>query len=405
MTMEETQISSNNNNNMEEEGNKVSQSIIIEMEDEIREKEVKKLDDGSSNDVAVPTIKITCPSSISEPIMVTTTSAVMQDYDDEEANNNNHSDENNSSSSPTPTTSDVVVAPTVVPVAVGREIEPEIIVDDLEYQDVRLQEYIQSRPAFISVTVIKNTINDRLGIALREVNGELEIFSISSDGLLGCGNGNDANDGCHIHHETVSPLRPGDKLMSINNFRCSTWDPHKAIQKLKDIVGSLTIIVQHTQGNPNLVAAMVVKPTIESKVGIGFGKMTHQEYLAVGSINPDGYFANSVLNIGDRIVSINGSPCQNLEPDNAVTVVRSSPKFVTFVALRQYMTGVVVSRHSFRSTTSSIKTTSTFYRPRLVSAIDHGSNKSFAMYIVLIVIAFCASAFWAINRVEQTKTI
>lgn len=345
-TMTITNVEPQMSSELVEEKSKKSESVVeVDIEKDAND-DIDIDDDSITTENSIPTLTF-CPQ--------------MMQYDDDADGAN------------TTTSKDV---PLTGPIALGREIEPEIIVD-LEYQ---APQYPQSRPAFISVTVTKTTEEERLGIALREVNGELEIFSISDDGLL-----------------SASPLQPGDKLMSINNFRCSTWDPHKAIQKLKDSIGSLTLIAQHHQGDPNLVAAMVVKPKEDSKVGIGFGKI--DRFLAVGSINPEGYFANSVLNIGDRIVSINGSPCGRLEPEYAVTVVRSSPSHVTFVALRQYMTGVVVSRHSFRSTCSSARS---FY-PGLVSAMDHGSNRSFAMYMVLIVLAFCATAFFAIHLLEQTE--
>jgi hypothetical protein len=261
-----------------------------------------------------------------------------------------------------------------VPVVVGVEIEPEVLVD-LEYQEPR---HAQNRAAFISVTVVKDSQEARLGIALREVDGTLEIFSISDGGLL-----------------SDSPLEAGDRLLSINNFRCGIWDPHKAIQRLKDITGTLTIIAENKQGDPNLVASMVSKRTLDTTVGIGFMKVNHT--LSVGSINPDGLFANSVLNIGDRILSINNAACSHLEPENAVLVVQNADSHVTFVALREYKRGVVVSRHSFRSTCSSARS----YQSRLASAIDHGTDRPIPFFVFIVALASLAIGFFVVGHFEK----
>jgi hypothetical protein len=263
-----------------------------------------------------------------------------------------------------------------VAVAVAVEIEP------VAFADLESPRHDQNRAAFISVTVTKETRETKLGIALQESEGELEIYSISKEcGLL-----------------LDSPLRAGDKVRSINNFRCSSWDPDKAMLRLKEIEGPLTIIVQNDGGDPNLVEAVVVKPSPDSKVGVGF--MLMRETLAIGSINPEGLFANSVVNIGDQIISINSNPCSYLDdPVNAVTIVKNTLKNVTIVAQRQYQTGVVVSRHSFCSTTSSRRPQT----PKLDdAATGHGKNKGIRIYTgCLIAAGIIATAVFAIFRGQQ----
>ena len=259
-------------------------------------------------------------------------------------------------------------------VAVGVELLPEAVA--VPEESFAWPQQTQNRAAFISITVEKQSKDTKLGIALREFDGHLQIFSIAENGVL-----------------SGAPFRPGDTLQSINNFRCSLWDPSKAMNKLKEIEGPLTIIVQHNQGDPNLVEAMVKKPSRDCKVGIGFMSLRH--FLAIGSINAEGYFACSVLNVGDRVISINGNLCCQMSPDDAVTLVKNVDDSVRFICQRASKTGIVVSRHSFRSTASSIRTLD---EPRLLSAIDHGSKRSYTFYAFLIIVAF--SVVYAIQRVK-----
>jgi hypothetical protein len=260
-------------------------------------------------------------------------------------------------------------------VAVGKELVPEAVAVPEEH----MPQHAQNRAAFISITVEKETKDTKLGIALREFDGELQIYSVAEHGIL-----------------SGAPFRPGDKLRSINNFRCSQWDPSKAMAKMKEMEGVLTIIVQHDHGDPNLVEAMVKKPRRDCKVGIGFMSLRH--FLAIGSINPEGYFACSVLNVGDRVISINGNLCCQMNPDDAVTLVKGIDDHVRFIAQRANKTGIVMSRHSFRSTASSIHSRA-IDETRLLSAIDHGSKRSYAFFAMLIIVSF--AAVYAIQRIKR----
>ena len=89
---------------------------------------------------------------------------------------------------------------------------------------------------------------------------------------------------------------------------------------------------------------MITKPTPDSRVGIGIQII--DGHLSVSSIDPDGLFAEGILNIGDKIVSIGDIPCSCMDSTSAIELIRNEKSTVTIVAWTEAEAGLVVATGS-----------------------------------------------------------
>jgi hypothetical protein len=181
------------------------------------------------------------------------------------------------------------------------------------------------RAEFISATVLKRSKDTVLGIGLTsEVFGEVTISSISSDGTL-----------------AHSPFRPGDRLLSINTKSCADMDHRTAAELLRHFEGTVNIVAYNAAGIPQTVDAMVEKPTTTTPVGAGVRRNAVGS-LEIFKIVPSGLYAYSLINVGDRLVSINTVGCQGLDPQTAIDMIRATPRFVTLRTHSYTAAGAVV---------------------------------------------------------------
>lgn len=186
-----------------------------------------------------------------------------------------------------------------------------------------------SRAEFISATIMKRSVGDQLGMAIREGDGpgQLVISSLRGEGVL-----------------QNSPLRVGDTILSINGKNCTDMTQDTAATYLRQAEGTLTIVAHNSGANrsPNLIETMVEKPTPESTVGIGIGRNTRGN-LEVSKVIASGLFAHSLLNVGDRVIAVNQVPCQRVEPSVAIGLIRAAPRYITIVTETQHSTGMVLT--------------------------------------------------------------
>jgi hypothetical protein len=192
----------------------------------------------------------------------------------------------------------------------------------------------RQRAEFVSATVIKRTADDMLGIAFAgrnngNRNNDMRIVALHQNGLL-----------------HASPLRVGDQLLSICSKSClEQLDTRTAGALLRQAQGMVSIVARNdaTGSNSRLVETMVEKADPASPVGIAFRRNTHGS-LEVSKVIASGLFAHSLLNVGDRVISINSVPCrQGLSAQEAVDLCRASCRFVTILTESQGLTGVVVA--------------------------------------------------------------
>jgi C-terminal processing protease CtpA/Prc len=199
------------------------------------------------------------------------------------------------------------------------------------------QDSASSRAGEISVTVVKDESNS-YGIGLAECQGKnnlVKIDALVDEGLL-----------CN------SPLREGDILKTVNNEAVTGYRP--VMLQLMKMKGPVTISVG-TSGplsNPAVVQAFCRKVTPDTQLGIDFEVVEHNttqnemcgdlngtqdintsRLLQIKNIEPNGLLAHSALSRGDFVLTINGTPCTEMSPEDAAAIVAESESTVNVVAL------------------------------------------------------------------------
>jgi hypothetical protein len=142
-----------------------------------------------------------------------------------------------------------------------------------------------------------------------------------------------------------SPFQVGDKIFSINNKQCGNMTGDAVCQLLRSLFGIVTIIVQNEGGSSDLVESMITKHSQRELSGLSL--VSRNNKLMVSSLAMGQKFANSLINVGDQVVSINGISCEHLGPEEAAEIIKKAPKHVTVVARTLGQTGVVVAEESW----------------------------------------------------------
>ena len=174
----------------------------------------------------------------------------------------------------------------------------------------------ETRPQYLSATIIKATPEFKIGLGLRQYqDGSLRITFIRDASAL-----------------SSSPLKVGDRILSINGKSCSAMTKLTAIRLLSSTSGYVTLVAFNPDGNPNHVETMVEKPSQDHPVGLGLGR-SNQGSLQVSSVTLDGLFSHSILNVGDRVLAINQQGCDRLEPRAAIDLIRSMDGHVTLLTV------------------------------------------------------------------------
>ena len=156
------------------------------------------------------------------------------------------------------------------------------------------------------VTAIANkaTSDSKVGIRMKNRSGSVVISNIAAESLF-----------------ADSALMVGMKVVTINGNPCA-GGAFEAVQLIKGLEGPVTIVAKKT-------VATATKPTKESRVGISFGKHKNGSVVLLSNT---GLFADSDLEVGQVIVSINGQDCPDGVQD-AVGIIKESVGPVTIVAV------------------------------------------------------------------------
>ena len=189
----------------------------------------------------------------------------------------------------------------------------------------------RQRSEFISASLRKTSVDADLGISFREAHDGtgFTISELSREGLIGTSN---------------APFQVGDTVISINSCSCDRMDhPSKAATLLQTAPVEITLVVRNSGGDPLQIETMITKPSPRYPVGIGFSCLDSLEQVNVSCILEDGLFAQSLLTVGDEIVSINGITCRGLDSDAVADIVRSAPDYVTIIAKKFLGNGVVLA--------------------------------------------------------------
>ena len=184
------------------------------------------------------------------------------------------------------------------------------------------------RAAFASATVLKPNPEAEVGISVEmsveQGEGSLRVSRIDPDGLF-----------------AAAPICVGDTVLSINQTSCKNKDETFFSKLVTESEREVTAVVHTADGDPYLVSTMVTKPSPTSRVGLGFKLV--EGYLCVSDIDPTGLFASSILNIGDKCVSIGGISCTCMNPNSAVELIQNEKDSVTLVTRTEQEAGVVLA--------------------------------------------------------------
>lgn len=232
------------------------------------------------------------------------------------------------------------------------------------------------RAALVSATIIKPNEADNIGIRLKD--DEPIIYSIDFE------HDEDENENADTREDEDGgegntppgnriwidcPFRPGDHVLSINSRRTENMEPGEAQRLLRESTGFVTIVVHNQGGHPCLIETLITKQYKNQRSGMGL-KSTGDRDLRVSSINENGLFAHSLLNGGDRILSINDVDVTEVDARVACDIIKNSSLHVRVVARTRHTTGVVVAEVSTRGSSTFGSVRATAAEPNEIEAVD-----------------------------------
>ena len=248
-------------------------------------------------------------------------------------------------------------------------------VRDICYEDVegiggatstRLGRYYNShndasssvRAAFVSASFVKESPFVFLGIKLARDS--------SHDNGVASGIIEKIADKSPVKH---SPLRVGNKLISINHHQCCKMSNNvQIVETLKNLEGRITVVAQNTSSDENAVASdvvesMMTKTNPNDVLGIALSLVTVNQRRRMrisyidGDSNENAGIADSLLNVGDEVLTINGLSVRHLTCEEAKAIIANAPKTVTIKAITEQETGVVLAELSTRFIPTTTTTT------------------------------------------------
>lgn len=183
--------------------------------------------------------------------------------------------------------------------------------------------------AFISVTFPKDA-KTKIGV---KFTSELSVKSIEISSIL-----------------FNSPVRVGHRIVSINNRSTEGLSKRKVKQLIEHAGGIVTMKFRNKQGHANLVASTVIAPknTVlrPGQSGIRLRNSNaagRQHEVVVAQIAPHVSSWDTLLNVGDRVLSLNGISCLELNEETCMDIIDSSNGSYTILSSIRDWTGVVVA--------------------------------------------------------------
>ena len=193
-----------------------------------------------------------------------------------------------------------------------------------------LQDSSEPIPRFASATVPFVSKHLGLSLAVVEETRELLVTRVDPTGFF-----------------TDSCIQAGDRVLSINQVDCQECTSTTEVDYLLSLLqgDTITVVVEKPTGNPSVVASTVTKPAPDSMVGIVIRQRRRDGFrrTVVSRIVKDGLLSNSLLNIGDRLLAINGHDCStSVSVHEAVDIIKRSQNTVTIVTQTQGDMGAVI---------------------------------------------------------------
>lgn len=165
--------------------------------------------------------------------------------------------------------------------------------------------------SIVTATAIKPDKASTVGITIKKIpsDGRTIISRLSATGLF-------AN----------SPLKVGQTILSVNGTPATEFETAKDVTAIIKEAKEVTIVATKS------LRIEVVKPSKDSRVGISFSKSKREGSLAIYKINPDSLFQGSGLEVGMRVVAMNGKPCPSKLKD-AGDVVKETDGVLVMIAV------------------------------------------------------------------------
>lgn len=161
---------------------------------------------------------------------------------------------------------------------------------------------------YIAAKVTKSTKDAKVGVGLRSIKGHVIITSLSDSSLF-----------------QGTAIKPGLRLLSVNNTECAGLDRMGAIQPFKDAESDITVMADDV----GLMVVSVKKDSKDSKVGIGL--KTVDGRIIVSSIAEDGLFADTNVVPGLRLLCIGNTLCANISKTEAIGAFKEAEGTVTVI--------------------------------------------------------------------------
>ena len=166
-------------------------------------------------------------------------------------------------------------------------------------------------------SIVKPSPTSKTGLGIRNSkSGKLAVSSV--DGLF-----------------ATTKLEKGMLLLKINNQSCEGMTLSDAVSIIQQSESVVTVLADSNSqvGANGLVVASAVKPTKDTKIGVGFKRQNDANGMfLVSSINPTGPFAKTGLRVGMAVLKINGTELAGMSSRQLLELIAATEGVVAFLA-------------------------------------------------------------------------
>jgi C-terminal processing protease CtpA/Prc len=168
---------------------------------------------------------------------------------------------------------------------------------------------IAEKVGVITAVATKETPESKIGIGLKDMSGMVIVSSIAEDSIF-----------------QNTSLKVGHKVLSINKMVVDGMTKYDAIKLFKTAETTITIMAEDV----GLVGATVVKPTPDTKVGIGIKEKDGDLYIS--SIYDSGLFTSTDLREDMKIVSLNRKSVRGMNKVDAIQMIKEADGEISVIA-------------------------------------------------------------------------
>ena len=168
---------------------------------------------------------------------------------------------------------------------------------------------IAEKVGLITVVATKETAESKIGIGLKDMSGMVIVSSISEDSIF-----------------KDSELKVGHKVLSINKMSVDGMTKFDAIKLFKTAESTVTIMAEDV----GLIGVTVVKPTADTKLGIGIKEKDGELYIS--SIYDSGLFTTTDLREDMKLVSLNRKSVRGMNKTEAINMIKETEGEVSVIA-------------------------------------------------------------------------